>query len=71
MRKNMGTWDRSVRVALVALSIVLIVSGAVKAALAVVLGVLAAILILTSLTGFCPLYTPFRISTRKRGRGGD
>jgi hypothetical protein len=71
MRKNMGTWDRSVRMALVALSVVLIVSGAVKAALAVVLGILAAILILTSLTGYCPLYTPFRISTKKRRRGGD
>ncbi|MHB8095969.1 MAG: YgaP family membrane protein [Candidatus Aminicenantales bacterium] len=71
MKKNMGTWDRSLRVALVALSIILIVSGAVKEAWAIFLGVLAAVLILTSLAGFCPLYVPFRMSTKKREKSGE
>jgi len=71
MKKNMGTWDRSLRVALVALSIILILSGAVKEAWAIFLGILAAVLILTSLAGFCPLYVPFRMSTKKREKSGE
>lgn len=71
MKKNMGTGDRSLRAALVALCVILILSGAVPKAWAIFLGVLAAVLILTSLAGFCPLYVPFRMSTKKREKSGD
>jgi hypothetical protein len=33
---------------------------------AIVLGILAIIFLLTSLIGVCPLYMPFKISTKKK-----
>jgi len=33
---------------------------------AIVLGIIAVIFLVTSLFSFCPLYVPFRISTRKK-----
>jgi hypothetical protein len=44
---------------------VLIISGQVSGVLAIVLGVLAAIFALTSVVGFCPLYAPFRFTTKR------
>lgn len=65
MTKNMGTADRVVRT-LVAIGIgVLYFTGRISGTLAIVLGVLAAIFVLTSFVAWCPLYTPLRISSRK------
>ena len=66
MVKNMGNLDRAIRVGIAIVIAVLIVTGVLQGALAVVLGVLAAIFVLTSLVGSCPLYMPFRINTRGR-----
>ncbi|MBD3414364.1 MAG: DUF2892 domain-containing protein, partial [Candidatus Aminicenantes bacterium] len=33
---------------------------------AIVLGIVAVIFLLTSLVGLCPLYLPFKISTKKK-----
>lgn len=66
MKANMGTIDRGVRVAVALVVAGLIASGAINGILAIVLGVLAAIFVLTSLISFCPLYLPFGISTRPR-----
>jgi K+-transporting ATPase A subunit len=66
MKSNMGTVDRVVR-ALIALVVAgLIATGTVSGVLAIVLGVLAAVFVLTSMIGTCPLYLPFGISTRPR-----
>ena len=43
----------------------LILVFAVHGTVAVVYAVVAGILMLTGLVGFCPLYLPFRFSTRK------
>jgi hypothetical protein len=63
MKKNMGNVDKSVRVAaaliVVALYFMNVISGVVGAMLLVV----AAIFVVTSLVGFCPLYTVLGIST--------
>ena len=68
MPKNMGTADRVIRIFLAAIMAVLIFTGLVYGVVAIVLGVLAAIFVLTSLVSFCPLYLPFKISTaRKQG----
>lgn len=65
MTKNMGTADRVVRT-LAAISIgVLILTGRIDGALAIVLGAFAVIFLLTSLFGWCPLYRPFGISSRR------
>ncbi len=66
MKRNMGTIDKSIRVLFAAAVAILVLSGAVSGVAAVVLGSLAAIMVLTSLVGFCPLYLPIGLSTRKK-----
>ena len=65
MNKNMSSLDRILRVAAAAVFAYLYFSGAVTGALGIVLVVLGAVFLLTSLIGFCPLYTPFHFSTKK------
>lgn len=65
MTKNMGTTDRTLRVLAAGVIAVLYFAGAITGPLAVVLGVLAVVLLVTSAIGWCPLYTPFGLSTRK------
>jgi hypothetical protein len=66
MNKNMNTIDRLVRiVAAVALGI-LIFTETVTGLSAIVLGVLAAVLLLTGVISFCPLYALFKFSTRRQ-----
>ena len=64
MPKNMGTIDRIIRVALAAVVAVLFATGQINGTTAIVLGALAVVFLLTSLVSFCPLYFPFKISTR-------
>jgi hypothetical protein len=65
MKTNMGTVDRVIRVVLALIFAVLYFSGTVTGALGIILLVLGGVFLLTSLFGFCPLYVPFKISTRK------
>jgi len=66
MKSNMGSADRVVR-SLVALAIVgLYATGAIGGTVAILLGVVAAVFLLTSLVGWCPAYLPFGISTCRR-----
>lgn len=65
MVKNMGSVDRIVRTAVALVVLVLILTGTVKGVLAVILGILAVVFVLTSAISFCPLYLPFKLSTRK------
>ncbi len=65
MKKNMGTVDRIVRVALAILVLILYLTGVISGVVAIILGILALIFLVTSLVGFCPLYSPLKISTRK------
>jgi len=65
MKKNMGTADRVVR-SLVAIGVgFLYFTGRISGTLAIVLGLLAIIFLLTSFIAWCPGYLPFRLSTRK------
>lgn len=66
MKKNMGTIDRIIRVSIVVLIAILYFTNVISGTWAIILGVLAAIFLVTSLVGFCPLYLPFGISTRKQ-----
>ncbi len=63
MKKNMGTIDRAVRVVIGVSIAILIITGQIGGILAIILGVLAAIFVLTSVVSFCPLYAPFGIRT--------
>ena len=69
MKKNMGTWDRVLRTVAALVIAALIVTKTVAGTLGVVLGVVAAIFLLTSAIGFCPLYVLFKFSTRKEKKG--
>jgi hypothetical protein len=66
MTKNMGTADKAIRLLLVIVVAVLYLTGSITGVAAIVLGIIAAIFIITSLISFCPLYVPLKISTRKR-----
>lgn len=65
MKLNMGTADRIIR-PLIALGIaVLYFTGVISGTVALVLGIVAIAFLLTSLLGWCPVYLPFGISTRR------
>lgn len=63
MTKNMGNIDRVIRLIVVAVVAALYFGGQIGGLLAVILGVLSAVFLLTSLVGSCPLYSLFGIST--------
>lgn len=65
MKKNMGTADRLIRIIIAIAVAVLIITQAVTGTAAIIMGLLATIFLLTSLVSFCPLYVPFKISTKK------
>lgn len=64
MTQNMGTLDRIVRTLLALAVGVLYMTGVVDGIVAIVLGVLAVVFLLTSFVGTCPLYMPLGLSTR-------
>ncbi len=70
MHRNMGTADRWIRAVVVApvLAVLGIVVGA-GSVLGIILFVLAAVMVATALVGWCPLYVPLHLDTRRR-RGG-
>ena len=64
--KNMGTIDRVIRGAVVVAIAAAYGLGLIGGTLALVLGVVALILLLTTLTSTCPAYIPFGLSTRRK-----
>jgi hypothetical protein len=65
MTKNLGTVDRIIRFIFAVAVAALYITGVISGTLAIILGILAAVLLVTSIVGFCPLYVPFKISTVK------
>ncbi len=63
MTQNMGSTDKIVRFVVAAIVAALFFTGTIGGTLGIVLLVLAAVFVLTSLVSFCPLYTVFGIST--------
>lgn len=63
MKKNMSSADRIIRLIISSIIVALYFLNIVSGTLGIVLLVLAGIFTLTSLIGFCPLYTIFGIST--------
>ena len=68
MKKNMGTFDKAVRILIALAIIVLYFTQQISGTMAIIGLVLAAIFILTGFMGFCPLYLPFGINTRGKER---
>ena len=69
MKPNMGSADRILRLIVAIVVAALFFTGKMPGTLGIVLMVLAAVLALTSFMSFmsfCPLYAPFRFSTKKK-----
>lgn len=63
MKKNMGSTDRILRIIIAAVIAILYFTGTISGTLGLVLLILGAIFVLTSLVSFCPLYTIFGLNT--------
>jgi len=63
MKKNMGTTDRIIRTIIALIAAYFYFGGIVTGTLGIVLVVVAAVFLLTSLVSFCPLYTIFGLKT--------
>lgn len=66
MNRNMSNLDRITRVIAAALFVYLYFSGIVPGVLGIVLVILGAVFVLTSLVSFCPIYAMFKLSTFKK-----
>ncbi|MCE5258178.1 MAG: DUF2892 domain-containing protein [Chloroflexi bacterium] len=65
MVKNVGKTDRLIRLVVAVVIGILLLLGVLQGAAAIILGILALILLVTALLGFCPLYLLFKFSTKK------
>jgi len=65
MKRNLSNTDRIVRVVIAALFAYLYFAGIVTSGLGIVLVVLGAVFVLTSVVSFCPIYAMFKLSTFK------
>jgi len=63
MKKNMGSADRIIRFLLAAVFAWLYFAGIVTGTFGIILVVLGAVFVLTSLLSFCPLYTLVGLNT--------
>ena len=63
MKRNMGVADRIIRVLLADVLAYLYFAGIVTGTVGVILIILAGVFVLTSLIGFCPLYTLIGLNT--------
>jgi hypothetical protein len=65
MQPNMGAADRIIRVILALGMIAVYFLGVVPGWLGLILLVLALVFLATAIVGYCPLYWPFGLSTRR------
>lgn len=63
MKKNMGATDRIIRILLAAVFAYLFFAGIVTGVAGIILVILGGVFVLTSLVGFCPLYTIFGVNS--------
>ena len=66
MKKNVGYIDRIVRVLFGVIVAVLYFLHQITGTAAIVLLILGAVLVLTSLIGFCPIYYSLGLSSKKK-----
>jgi hypothetical protein len=66
MLLNMGKIDRFIRILTAIAVAALYCSGAMSGTTAIVFGITALVLLITSLAGFCPAYFPFKLSTHQK-----
>jgi hypothetical protein len=65
LKQNVGTVDQIIRIVVALAIAVLYALHGISGAVAIVLGLVALLFLVTGLAKFCPLYLPFGLSTRK------
>jgi uncharacterized membrane protein YcaP (DUF421 family) len=68
MKKNMGTFDRIIRIIIAAVIAVLFFTNQITGTPGIVLIILAAVFLLTSFISFCPLYLPLGLRSNKSAK---
>ena len=63
MKKNMGTTDQGIRLFVATILVALYFSGTITGTLGIVALAAAVLFILTSLVGYCPLYSLLGFNT--------
>jgi hypothetical protein len=66
MKRNIGTVDKVIRILIAVVVVTLYFANLISGTLAIILLAFSAILVVTSLLSYCPLYLPLTISTRKK-----
>jgi len=66
MKKNVGTVDKVLRILIAVAVIVLYFTHVISGVLAIILLIVAAILVVTSLVSVCPIWLALGLSTRKK-----
>jgi len=65
MKKNLGTTDKLIRATIAAIIAIMYFVNIISGTTAIVLGSIALILFITSLTSYCPAYSIFGHSSRR------
>lgn len=65
MIKNIGSPDRIVRILFAVVVAILYFANIISGTLAIVLGLIGVILLLTAFVGTCPIYLAMHMSTKK------
>lgn len=66
MKKNLGAADKTIRVLAAIVIAILYFTNTITGLFGVILGLIAIVLLLTSLFSFCPLYAILKLSTTKK-----
>ncbi|WP_185218302.1 DUF2892 domain-containing protein [Sphingobacterium mizutaii] len=66
MKTNMGPQDKTIRIIIAVIIAVLFFTKVISGTLAIVLLIVAGIFVLTSLIGFCPLYSLLGVNTCRK-----
>ncbi|MEC5166858.1 glucose uptake protein GlcU [Flavobacterium sp. PL11] len=66
MKKNMGVTDKITRVSAASLTAILYFTNITNGTIAIILGAIALLFVLTGFIRFCPLYFPFGFLTRNK-----
>lgn len=67
MKKNVGMIDKAIRISTSLVVGGLYFDGSLTGTWAVILLVLSGVLILTGISGFCPLYSILNFSSKRKG----
>ena len=68
MKKNMGKADRSIRILLAVVAVVLFATGLLEGTWAWVAGIATFLLVATSFVNWCPMYVAFGLSTAGKSK---